>query len=217
MRRQRQSPLESDDDREASEPTLASNPIATAPLPPNIEEGVHSGDADDSDNMSADFVEGITLDVRTAMGGDPHIPPITELSSQESNPVHVIFETQLTNSLSVEENMPIVVQLVLHSNAGHAQLNVLSHSTTTTDVAMESNVGTVGPSKTSSWKKCARALSVQEMDHGKVLRSCGKRSLDVYVDTVVDTEEPSLKKRVIVGHVDNHSSVEAVDQPHRSQ
>ena len=93
MRWQRQSPLESDDDREASEPTLANNPIATALLPPNIEEGVHSGDADDSDNMSADFVEGITLDVRTTMGGDPHIPPITELSSQESNPVHVIFET----------------------------------------------------------------------------------------------------------------------------
>jgi hypothetical protein len=55
------------------------------------------------------------------------------------------------------------------------------------------------------------------MDPGKVLRSCGKRSLDVYVDTVVDTEEPSLKKRVIVGHADNHSSVEAVDQPHQSQ
>ena len=113
--------------------------------------------------------------------------------------------------------MPIVVQPVLHSNAGHAQLNVLSHSTTTTDVAMESNVGTMGPSKTSRWKKRARALSVQEMDHGKVLRSRGKRSLDVYVDTVVDTEEPSLKKRVIVGHVDNLSLVEAVDQPHRSQ
>jgi hypothetical protein len=58
-----------------------------------MEEGVHSGDADDSNNMGADFVEGITPDVRMAVGGDSHIPPITELSSQESNPVHVVFET----------------------------------------------------------------------------------------------------------------------------
>ena len=217
MRRQRQSPLESDDDREASETTLANNPIATALVPPDMEEGVHSGDADDSDNMGADFVEGITLDVRTAVGGDSHIPPITELSSQESNPVHVVFETQLTNSLFVKENMSIVVQPVLHSIADHAQLNMLSHSTTTTNMAMESNVGTVGPSKASRWKKRACAPSVQEMDPGKVLRSCGKHSLDVYVDTVVDTEEPSLKKRVIVRHANNHSSVEVVDQPHQSQ
>jgi hypothetical protein len=47
MRRQRQSPPESDDDREASEPTLANNPIATALVLPDMEEGVHSGDADD--------------------------------------------------------------------------------------------------------------------------------------------------------------------------
>jgi hypothetical protein len=119
------------------------------------------------DNMGADFVEGITPDVRMAVGGDSHIPPITELSSQESNPVHVVFETQLTNSLSVEENVSIVVQPVLHSNAGHAQLNVLSHSTTTTDVAMESNVGTVGPSKdiqvekTCTCSECARDGSWQ--------------------------------------------------------
>ncbi|GMY38453.1 hypothetical protein FCV25MIE_33697 [Fagus crenata] len=217
MRRHRQTPPGSDDDREASEPTKVNNPIATAPALPDTEDGVQSGGVDVSNTGGADFVEGITLDESTAVRGDDHIPLITELSSQESNPVYVDFETKLLESRFVEENVPIRVQPVLYSNEGHAQLNVLSSVTTPADMGMESYEGSVGPPKAARWKKRARALSVQEVDHGHGLRRRGKRSLEVYEDNVGATEEPSLKKRLIVGQAGNHSSVEAVEQPHRAQ